>query len=916
MTLAPGTRLGPYEILAPLGAGGMGEVFRATDSKLRREVAIKVLPAGFSDDPQRLARFEREAQVLASLNHPNIAAIYGLEEGQGTRALVMELVEGDDLSALIARGPLPIAEALPLARQIADALEAAHEQGIVHRDLKPANVKVRADGTVKVLDFGLAKAMDMAGGSAADPANSPTLTARATQMGMILGTVAYMAPEQARGKPVDRRSDIWAFGVVLYEMLTGRRLFSGEETSDVFAAVLRQEIDLGALTETPARIRRLLSRCLDRDVKHRLRDIGEARVAIEEELAGPGGDRFQSARDVAIDLQRVASSAVASAAAPTPAVRRGREVVAWVAFALALVAGAALWLRSSNVRPQPAAVVRASIATSEGVTFATGGQNAHGPAAISPDGRFLVFPASSKDRGIQLWIRPLDAVAARSLPGTEQAMYPFWSPDSRSIGFFAGGKLKTVAVTGGEPLVLCNAPNGRGGAWSRDGTILYAPTILSGLCRVPGAGGATQAVTHLDASKSQGTHRFPSFLPDGRHFLYYASGLDPIRMLFEGPWDGVYLGSLDGGADRFLARSDSEGQYASSHLLFMRRTTLFAVPFDPRSLAISGEPGVIAEDAESDISRGKGGFTVSEGGTLAYHPGTQTNWTQLAWLDRSGRRLGSVGEPGIMGEPELSPDGKHTAVSVLDASSGTVQIWLYDLAGGTGSRFTLGSSANRFPIWSPDGSRVYFSSNRKGSGDLYVKSASGAGDEEQVFHSDGWVWPSGCSRDGRFLAFTHYGPQSETDIRLLPLAGDKKSVVFTSEKTKEPVARISPDSRWIAYESEESGRGEIHVASFPEPGGKWQVSTGGGAYARWRRDGKELYFVSSEEEMMAVDVRVGTSFEFGKPRLLFKLPPIPNTNYWYYDVAPDGNRFLVTYPVETTQAPLSLVLNWTEALRK
>jgi len=563
-------------------------------------------------------------------------------------------------------------------------------------------------------------------------------------------------------------------------------------------------------------------------------------------------------------------------------------------------------------------VVRASIPTPEGLTFATGGQDPHGPAAISPDGRILVFPASSKDRGIQLWIRPLDAAEPRPLPGTEQAAYPFWSPDGKSIGFFAGGKLKTVAVTGGEPLVLGDAPNGRGGAWSPDGTILFAPSLSSGLYRVPKAGGASQPVTHLDASKGQGTHRFPAFLPDGRHFLYYASGTDPMRMEYEGPWDGIYLGSLDGGADRFLARSASEGQYASSHIVFMRQSTLLAVAFDPRSLAISGEPSVIADDAERDLGRSKGDFTVSEGGTVAYHPGTHTSWTQLVWLDRSGRRLGSVGEPGIMGEPELSPNGKRAAVSVLDAASRTVQIWLYDLAGGAGSRFTLGSWASRFPIWSPDGSRVYFSSNRKGSGDLYVKPASGTGDEKQVFHSEGWVWPSDCSRDGRFLTFTQgsVAGDRQVAIRVLPLSGEGKATIVSSEKVKEAVARISPDSRWIAYESEESGRGEIQVAAFPGPGGKWQVSTGGGGYVRWRRDGKELFFINSEEEMMAVDVRAGTSFEFGTPKALFKLPPIPNTNYWYYDVAPGGDRFLVTVPVVTKQAPLSLVLNWTAALRK
>ncbi len=901
MTLAPATRLGPYEILAPLGAGGMGEVYKAKDTRLDRNVAIKVLPSHLSDDPDLKARFEREARAISQLSHPHICALYDVGNAGGVEYLVMELLEGQTLAERLEKGALQTEQVLRSGIEIAGALDKAHRAGIVHRDLKPGNVMLTKSG-VKLLDFGLAKTA--APGREDGLTSLPTEAPRAvTEKGTILGTFQYMAPEQLEGKEADARTDIFALGAVLHEMATGKKAFAGASRASLIGAIMHTEPPPISSIQgmTPPALDHVVRRC----------------------LAKEPDERWQSAADVASELRWIAEEnshpgAAATAAVPVRAGGLRREVALWAALILTSSAALALWFRSSNARLQPAAVVRASIPTPEGLTFATGGQDPHGPAAISPDGRLLLFPASSKDRGIQLWIRPLDTLEPRPLPGTEQASYPFWSPDSRSIGFFAGGKLKTVAVTGGEPLVLADAPNGRGGAWSRDGTILYAPALSSGLYRVPRAGGASQSVTHLDASKSQGTHRFPTFLPDGHHFLYYACGLDPMWMEFGGPWDGIYLGSLDGGADRFLARSDSDGQYASSHILFMRQSTLLAIPFDPRSLVLSGEPSVIAEDAERDLGRSKGGFTVSEGGTLAYHPGTQTSWTQLAWLDRSGRRLGPVGEPGIMGEPELSPDGRRAAVSVLDAASRTVQIWLYDLGSGTRSRFTLGSWASRFPIWSPDGSRVYFSSHRKGSGDLYVKPASGAGDEEQVFRSEGWVWPSDCSRDGRFLVFTlsNLTGGREAGIWVLPLSGERKATAFTSEKMKEPVARISPDSRWIAYESEDSGRGEIHVAAFPGPGGKWQVSTGGGAYVRWRRDGKELYFVNSEEEMMAVDVRAGTSFEFGTPKALFRLPPIPNTNYWYYDVAPDGNRFLVTYPVVTKQAPLSLVLNWSAALRK
>ena len=913
----PGTPIGPYEIVAPLGAGGMGVVVRARDTRLGRDVALKFLPVDFAEDPDRHARFEREAKLLASLNHPNIAVLYGLEHLDGQHALAMELVEGEGLDERIARGAVPVEEAIPIALQIAEALEAAHEKGIVHRDLKPANVRVRPDGTVKVLDFGLAKAWDETGAANSDLALSPTITGHHTRAGVVLGTAAYMSPEQARGRPVDKRADIWAFGCLLFEMLTGRPLFAGETVSDTLAAVLRQEVDLAALPAgLPPTIRPLLARCLDRDPKRRLRDIGEARVAIEEGLEGRPDGRHVSATGDASDPRTPSGSAAASFAPPARGAHRSREVALWVAFVLATSAALALWLGSSGAGSRSAGVVRASIPTPAGLSFATGGLDPHGSAAISPDGRLLVFPASSKERGIQLWIRPLDASEARPLPGTDHAAYPFWSPDSRSIGFFADGRLKTMFVSGGEPLDLCDAPNGRGGTWSREGTIVFAPSLQSALYSVPAAGGTPTVVTQLDGSKLQGTHRFPAFLPDGRHFLYYASTQSPLQMEFSGPWDGIFLGSLDGGADRFLVRSESEAQFASSHLLFMRRNELLAVPFDPRNPAVSGEPSVLAENVERDMGRSKGGFTVSEGGTLVYHPGAEANATQLTWLDRAGRPLGTVGEPGFLGDPELSPDGRRVVVSVLDAATRTVQIWLYDLGNSAGSRFTLGASASRFGIWSTDGSRIYFTSNRRGSDDLYVKAASGGGDEEQVFHSEGWLWPSASSPDGGLLVLTRFGPKAERSVNVLALSGERKATSLALGHVKEPVARISPDGRWIAYESEESGHGELLVAAFPGPGGRWQVSTGGGAYVRWRRDGKELYYVSSDERMMAVEVRAGASFDSGPPTPLFKLPPIPNTNYWYYDVAPDGNRFLITYPVGTQNQPLALVLNWPGALTR
>jgi len=874
----------------------MGEVYRARDTRLGRDVAIKVLPAAFSSDPDRLKRFEGEARAAAALSHPNILALYDVGTHNGAPYLVTELLEGQSLTQRIRSGNLTVAKALDIAVHLASGLAAAHAKGIVHRDIKPDNVFLTKDGHVKILDFGLAKLLQPDRAGAAQELAATSLPS-GTEVGVILGTPAYMSPEQARGLPADARSDIWSLGLVLYEMVSGRQAFAGASQASVVSAILHEEpAPLSSLQPlTPPALDHVVRKC----------------------LAKEPDERWQSAKDVASELRWIAQENThPTPAAPVSAGRRGREVAAWVAVLLASSAALALWLRSPNTRPQPAAVIRASIPTLEGLTFATGGQDPHGPAAISPDGRLLAFAASSKDGGVQLWIRPLDAAEARPLPGTEQASYPFWSPDSASVGFFAGGKLKTMFVNGGEPLDLCDAPNGRGGAWSREGTIVFAPSLQSALYRVPAAGGTPEPLTHLDASKGQGTHRFPAFLPDGRHFLYYASTQSPLQMEFVGPWDGIYLGSLDGGADRFLLRSESEAQVASSHLLFMRRNELLAVPFDARSPAVSGEPSVLAENVERDMGRSKGGFTVSEGGILVYHPGAGANSTRLTWLDRSGRPLGTVGDPGFLGDPELSPDGRHALVSAVDAASRTVQIWLYDLGSGAGSRFTLGSSVSRFGIWSADGTRIYFTSNRKGSDDLYVKPASGGGDEEQVFHSEGWLWPSAYSRDGRFLVFTQFGPKVERAVYVLALGGERKATALALGSVKEPVARISPDGRWIAYECEESGHGEVHVAAFPGPGGKWQVSTGGGGYVRWRRDGKELYYVSGAEEMMAVEVRAGTSLEFGTPRRLFKLPPIPNTNYWYYDVAPDGNRFLVTYPVGTQNEPLALVLNWTAGLRK
>ena len=722
----PGTPIGPYEIVAPLGAGGMGVVVRARDTRLGRDVALKFLPVDFAEDPDRHARFEREAKLLASLNHPNIAVLYGLEHLDGQHALAMELVEGEGLDERIARGAVPVEEAIPIALQIAEALEAAHEKGIVHRDLKPANVRVRPDGTVKVLDFGLAKAWDETGAANSDLALSPTITGHHTRAGVVLGTAAYMSPEQARGRPVDKRADIWAFGCLLFEMLTGRPLFAGETVRTCSRRCCARRWTWPRCRPAAAEIRPLLAGCLDRDLKRRLRDIGEARVAIEEGLEGRPDGRHVSATGDASDPRTPSGSAAASLRPPARGAHRSREVALWVAFVLATSAALALWLGSSGAGSRSAGVVRASIPTPAGLSFATGGLDPHGSAAISPDGRLLVFPASSKERGIQLLIRPLDASEARPLPGTDHAAYPFWSPDSRSIGFFADGRLKTMFVSGGEPLDLCDAPNGRGGTWSREGTIVFAPSLQSALYSVPAAGGTPTVVTQLRRVQAPGDAPVPGLPP----------GWSPLSLLCQHPVppaDGVlrtmgrHLPRVPGRRGRSLPRALGVGaQFASSHLLFMRRNELLAVPFDPRNPAVSGEPSVLAENVERDMGRSKGGFTVSEGGTPRL-PSGRGGERDPAHLARPGgtAALGTVGEPGFLGDPELSPDGRRVVVSVLDAATRTVQIWLYDL----GNSAAAGSrSVPRRIVSSESGRRTAAASTSprtgRGSDDLYVKAAS------------------------------------------------------------------------------------------------------------------------------------------------------------------------------------------------
>jgi serine/threonine protein kinase/Tol biopolymer transport system component len=917
MPLTIGTRIGPYEIVAPIGAGGMGEVYRARDSRLGRDVAIKVLPDLVANDPERVARFHREAQLLAALNHPNIAHIHGYEELGTIQALVMELVEGPTLAEMLASGSrlqssvvsgpksearspeptsagLPIDDAVRIARQIAEALENAHDKGIVHRDLKPANVKVTPDGVVKVLDFGLAKIHDTESSSPALTI-SPTLTVQATQAGIILGTASYMSPEQARGKPVDRRTDIWAFGCVLYEMLAGRKCFdaTGDSVSDAIAAILRAEPDWNALPEqTPPHIRTLLQRCLQKDLQKRLPHIGIARLEISEPPA-------------------YATAAVSAA----PPLQRSRLTwLAWSLTALSVTAAGALGIAAYRTRAtDDVRVTRFNVPPPDGWTLAletpSAGQVPN-PLAVSPDGRRIVYSAKDDKGTIRLWLRPLDVLDAQPLAGTDGATAPFWSPDSRFVGFFADGKLKKIEIAGGPAIALCDVGASANGAWSPDGVILVSRTNAP-LQRVPAAGGTPIEATSLRQGESG--HTRPMFLPDGRHFLYRALGSSQ-----GGP---IFVASLDSKEVVHLFDSGSTNVvYTQGHVLFLRDTTLMAQPIDVKRMTMAGDAFPVAERIQMQAINGltAGVFSASQTGVLVYQTGTSTvTGLKLAWVDRSGKEISTVAERGLYGDLKLSQDGKRASVSAVDVQQQSRDLWLIDLARGLRTRFTFDPTDDISGVWSPDGSRIAFASRRKGQLDLYVKPINGATDEELLLETKLQKLPQSWSSDGRFLLFRVQDPVTGSDLWILPMTGDRKPRPFIQTRFNETQGAFSPDGRWVAYVSNESGPSEVYVAPFPGPGGKWQVSSGGGQSVEWRHDGRELFYQTSDSKLAAVSVNgQGSSFEIGATKMLFTAQNVGARSF--YDVSPDGQRFLINKaPAEApASAPITVVMNWLGGVKK
>ncbi|MDE3137292.1 MAG: protein kinase [Acidobacteriota bacterium] len=884
-----GTKLGPYEIVGAIGAGGMGEVYRARDTRLARDVALKVLPEAFATDPERMARFGREAKVLASLNHPNIASIYGLEESNGLRALVMELAEGLTLADRVSRGPMPLDEALPIAKQICEGLEYAHERGIVHRDLKPANIKITPDGVVKLLDFGLAKALE---GDAAtsDPSTSPTLSHLATQAGMILGTAAYMAPEQAKGKGVDRRADIWAFGCVLYEMLTGKPTFSGETVGDVLAAVIKEQPEWSALPgETPRRTRDLLHRCLTKDARQRLRDIGEARIVIDQTSA-PGQEESVGQ-------------------AHGQPVGPWRQIAPWGVCAALLIISAVLALEyvERTSRPMPVYVSELSPPANAGYTLV--GYNG-GPPAVSPDGSRLAFCANDADGRHLLWVRPLGSGTAQPLEGTDGASFPFWSPDGRSLGFFAHDKLNRIDASGGPPLAIADAPNGRGGSWGHDGTILFAPELAEAIYRISASGGTPQPVTKIDASLKQIQHWWPQFLPDGRHFLFLAhSSTEGLS--------GIYAASLDGGEpQRILSGNDNAMYAAPGYLLFIRQGVLMMQRFDASRLALVGDASPLEEDAAVDQTVNRGIFGVSETGVLVYQSGGVTGGSsQLLWFDRSGKRIGETGSPGEYATVAISPDGNRLALGVLRPSS----VWAFDLSRGTATRVTFSSVNNGQPAWSPDGRFIAFFSDRSGQIHIYQKAADGTGTTAPlVMDAASERYPS-WSPDGSHLIFERQEarPGSHFEIWTMPLFGERKAFPVVKAGLEATWPSISPDGRWLAYVSAETGREEVYVVPFLHGTGKWLVSTSGGTRPRWRRDGREMFYLSLDNKIMAADINgQGPSFAVGRVHSLFQAVPALTTG-WLYDVSSDGKKFVVvSRAAGGSDQRLTLVVNWPALLKK
>jgi eukaryotic-like serine/threonine-protein kinase len=882
VALTAGSRLGPYEILAAIGAGGMGEVYRARDTRLERTVAVKVLPEHMTSDADLRQRFEREAKTISQISHPHICALYDVGREGDRDYLVMELLDGESLAARLDKGPLPAEQLLRYGIEIADALDKAHRLGIVHRDLKPGNVMITKSG-VKLLDFGLAKfqaaARDKALSGVSVLATEAQKSQPLTERGTVLGTFQYMAPEQLEGGEADARSDIFAFGALLYEMATGKKAFSGKSQASLAGSILRD--DPTSVTEIapmmPPALNRVIKTCLAKDPE----------------------DRFQTAHDVKLQLQWVAEGgSQAGVPAPVAARRKSRERLAWSVAAVGLLAAAGLAFGFVRRAPTPPRAVRFEVGAPEGVI-------AVDAPRVSPDGRYLAFNATDSEGKTRIWVRPMNAIAAQPLNGTDGTGRPFWSPDSRFLGFMAEGKLKKIEVTGGPAQKICDAPTGADGSWSSQGVILYDGTGNDPIYRVPAAGGTPTVAVKADKNGQVG---WPEFLPDGRHFLFMAIAAKPEDSKYR-------VGSIDSTDSKPFAPAQTLVTYAPpGYLLFVRDRTLVAQRFDPKSVKALGEPIPLAEHIGTD-SVGLATFSVSRDGTLAYRTGEAG--ARLLWLDASGKELEALGDRGEYFNPALSRAGDRLAFDLNDPRGGKTDIWIRDLTRGVNSRFTFGEGNNSASVWSPDGATIVFRSDRSGLYDLFEKPSNGQGEEKILLKSDEPKFACDWSRDGRYIAYASQNQKTGWNAWALPTFGDRKPIPIVVGAFAELLPKFSPDVRFVAYQSNESGRAEIYVQSFPTPSGKWQASSSGGTDPAWSADGKKLFYRAADQKLMAVDVDAGETFKAGIPQALFPARVQPGTARNKYVVSVDSTRFLMISPLgREALTPTTVVLNWSAELAR
>ena len=895
MKIEAGSRLGPYEIVSHIGAGGMGEVWRATDTRLDRSVAIKILPSQFASDAQLRIRFEREAKTISHLNHPNICTLHDVGIDSGTHYLVMELLEGETLADRLAKGPIPLELVLRYAIEIASALDRAHREGVVHRDLKPSNIVITKGGA-KLLDFGLAKTgMSTSSGSFESTIDGATQAKPLTQEGTIVGTFQYMAPEQVSGEAIDTRTDIFAFGAVLYEMVTGKPAFHGKNRTSMIAAILSGEPQSISSFQplTPPALERVVKTCLAKDPD----------------------DRWQTAHDVMLELKWIdEGGSQAGVAAPVAHRRKSRERLSWSIAIAALIVAAILGTLYVRAMRKPVPVMRASITAAPNVVIDNTNDNC-GSLTISPDGHYVTFAAAGEDGKKMLWLRPLDG-EAHAIAGTANAIFPFWSADSKYIAFYADGKLQKVDLNGSPPLAICDVQqNPRTGSWNRDNVIIFSPTSLGPICKVSASGGAVTPVTKIDTATNETTHRWAAFLPDGKHFLYMA-GTHSAGSKSE--TNAIYVDSIEKPQRKLLLRARSNAIYASGHLLYARDRTLVAQPFDTSKLELTGDPVPIAQNVQYFSGYFRALFAASDDGTLVYASTAPETKATLHFYDRTGKQLEQVGEPDEYRDMNISPDGKRVAMTIEDTASGVSNVWTLDLQRGIRTRFTF-ATADRFsPVWSPDGSKIAFGGvpTTKGTQDLYIKDVNG-GEEQLIYKDDRVKTPTSFSPDGKLLLFTSLNfatnaTGSRDDIWIVPAEKNATARPLIATPAAENSAIFSPDGKWIMYVSNESGRFEVYVIPASGAGGKWQISTNGGIGGEWSSDLREIMYVAEDNKVFAIPFSAsGGSINLGAPTQ----PIVDLTGFTAGLIFPDHSRFLFAKP-KSSEVTLNVVTNWPSTVKK